>query len=494
MPFTIGLTGGIGSGKSALAALFSGLGIEVVDSDAIAHELTGPGGAAIDAIRATFGPEFITQAGALDRDRMRALAFAKPESRRALESILHPLIRAESARRGAAASSPYVIQMVPLLVETGVPEGRYQRILVVDCPIEVQIQRVMKRSGLSRDEVTRVIEAQIPRAVRLAHASDVIENSGSLDELHPKVLLLHKTFLEASRLWTADAQRSHVPEPPARAPGPGGLGSARSNGRELERIPAPAVAPLIVYEYPLTERIRTLLRLEDLFERLHHFDAKTDALDHHVALLTLFEIVEVAGRTDLKSDLLQELERQKQVLFSFKGNPDVAQDALTAVITDVEKALGALFGMTGKIGQYLRENEWLMGIKQRTGIPGGACEFDLPSYHFWLNQDCAARTAGLTAWISPLHPLRDGTAIVLKLLREGGKPARHVAPQGTFSQMLGGRTSQMVRIRLPKSAQLVPEISANKYALNVRFTVFSTEPRPKVSESDVEFELSFCNL
>ncbi|MBM3347823.1 MAG: cell division protein ZapD [Betaproteobacteria bacterium] len=251
---------------------------------------------------------------------------------------------------------------------------------------------------------------------------------------------------------------------------------------------------MIVYEYPLTERIRTLLRLEDLFERMHHFDSRQDALDHHVVLLTLFEILEVASRADLKSDLLQELERQKQVLISFKGNPDVAQDALATAITEVEHALGALFSMTGKIGQYLRENEWLMSIKQRTGIPGGACEFDLPVYHYWLNRDGASRMADLNAWISPLYPLRDGTAIVLKLLRGGGKPARHVASRGTFSQMLGGRTSQMVRIRLPLGAQLVPEISANKYALNVRFTTFSTEPRPKVSDTDVEFELAFCNL
>ena len=138
---------------------------------------------------------------------------------------------------------------------------------------------------------------------------------------------------------------------------------------------------MITYEYPLNERIRTLLRLEDLFERSRHFIARTDPHDHHMALLTLFEILEVSSRADLKSDLLQELERQKQVLLSFKGNPDIAQDALSSVVKDIEQASGALFSMTGKIGQYLRETDWLMSIKQRTGIPGGACEFDLPSYH-----------------------------------------------------------------------------------------------------------------
>lgn len=251
---------------------------------------------------------------------------------------------------------------------------------------------------------------------------------------------------------------------------------------------------MIVYEYPLNERIRTLLRLEDLFERARHFVAREHPLDHHIALLTLFEILEVASRADLKSDLLQELERQKHVLMSYRNNPDIAEDVLMQVIGDMEQAAQSLFAMTGRIGQYLRENEWLMAIKQRTGIPGGACEFDLPSYHLWLHRESGARLADLMSWITPLYPIRDGTAIVLRLLREGGKPTRLIAQQGTFSQMLGGKVAQMVRIRLEPETQFVPEISANKYALNVRFTVFGLEPRPKLAETDVEFELTFCNL
>jgi cell division protein ZapD len=253
-------------------------------------------------------------------------------------------------------------------------------------------------------------------------------------------------------------------------------------------------ATVITYEYPLSERIRTLLRLEDLFERARHFLDGPAPWDHHVSLLTLFEIVEVASRADLKSDLLQELERQKQVLLSFRSNPDIAQDVLNHVIADIEQASHGLFGMTGKIGQYLRENEWLMSIKQRTAIPGGACEFDLPSYHYWLHRDGAARAEDLAGWITPIMPIRDGASIILRLLREGGKPVRQIAQQGAFSQMLGGKISQMVRIRLPRDSQFIPEISANKYALNVRFTVFVDEPRPRMSESDVEFELTFCNL
>ncbi|OGA14999.1 MAG: cell division protein ZapD [Betaproteobacteria bacterium RIFCSPLOWO2_02_FULL_66_14] len=252
---------------------------------------------------------------------------------------------------------------------------------------------------------------------------------------------------------------------------------------------------MITYEYPLNERIRTLLRLEDLFERSRHFIARTDPLDHHVALLTLFEILEVAGRADLKSDLLQELERQKQVLASFRNNPDISEDALSHVMHDIEQASAALFSMTGKIGQYVRENEWLMSIKQRTGIPGGACEFDLPSYHYWLHRPADERIGQLAAWTSPLYPLRDGSAIVLKLLRESGKPQPLSAPLGTFQQMLGGKTAQMIRVRLESGLACVPEISANKYVLNVRFLAQNGEdPRPKTADWDINFELTFCNL
>jgi cell division protein ZapD len=258
---------------------------------------------------------------------------------------------------------------------------------------------------------------------------------------------------------------------------------------------------VITYEYPLNERIRTLLRLEDLFERSRHFIGLSDPHDHHMALLTLFEILEVASRADLKSDLLQELERQKQVLLSFKNNPDISEDALSGVVKDIEQASAALFAMTGKIGQYLRENDWLMSIKQRTGIPGGACEFDLPSYHYWLHRPSEERTGQLAAWTGPLYPLRDGTAIILRILRESGKPQAVKAVQGMFQQMLGGKTAQMMRVRLAPDAPCVPEISANKYVLNIRFLAqngpganSAGDTRIRTADWDVDFELTFCNL
>lgn len=251
---------------------------------------------------------------------------------------------------------------------------------------------------------------------------------------------------------------------------------------------------MITYDYPLNERIRTLLRLEDLFDRTLYFAEHSEPEPHHIALLTLFDIIEVAGRADLKMDMVQELERQRQSLMAFRNNPDISEDALNGVLREIEQASAALLAMQGKTGQYLRENEWLMSIKNRAGIPGGVCEFDLPAYHFWLNRDAEQRRADISAWINPLLPIRDGLLIVLRLLRSSGHPERQLALRGAFQQMLSGRTAQLIRLRVSKQQAAVPEISANKYALNIRFTVPGTDMRPKQSELDVEFELTYCNL
>ena len=251
---------------------------------------------------------------------------------------------------------------------------------------------------------------------------------------------------------------------------------------------------MISYEYPLSERVRTLLRLEDLYERVEYFLAKSDSLEHHIALLSLFEILEVSSRADLKSDLLQELERQKQTLEQLRDNPDISEQALDDILGQIDQVSSRLFQASGKTGQELRENEWLMSIKQRTNIPGGVCEFDLPSYHYWLQQGAAPRRRDLQRWLAPFLPIRDAIAIVLRLLRESGKTTSQVAHQGVYQQMMAGRVAQMLRIRLARDYPCVPEISANKYALNIRFTTQEGIERPKAAETDVEFELTFCNL
>ncbi|MGE5128858.1 MAG: dephospho-CoA kinase [Sphingomonadaceae bacterium] len=198
MTFVVGLTGGIGSGKSAAAEEFARLGATVVDTDAIAHELTAPGGAAIEGIRLLFGDAFIDPSGAMDRRRVRELVFGDPAARKRLEGLLHPMIREESKRRITSATGPYVVHVVPLLVESSDYRGRVDRVLVVDCPEQAQFSRVSARSGLSEEEVRRIIAAQIPRAQRLAAADDVIDNSGSREDLCRQVQELHRRYLAMS--------------------------------------------------------------------------------------------------------------------------------------------------------------------------------------------------------------------------------------------------------------------------------------------------------
>ena len=192
--FVVGLTGGIGSGKSAAADEFARLGATIVDTDAIAHELTAAGGEAIPALRGLFGPEYFDASGAMDRAKVRAAVFADPAAKKNLEALLHPMIRAESERRIAASDKEYVVYVVPLLVESGSYRERVQRVAVVDCPEALQMQRVLRRSRLAEDEVRRIIASQVPRAQRLAAADDVIDNSGTLDALHKQVRKLHLKY------------------------------------------------------------------------------------------------------------------------------------------------------------------------------------------------------------------------------------------------------------------------------------------------------------
>ncbi len=252
---------------------------------------------------------------------------------------------------------------------------------------------------------------------------------------------------------------------------------------------------MIDYEFPLNERTRTLLRLEDLYDKLAWFAAREHPLEHHTALVTLFEIVEVASRADLKSDLLQELERQKHSLEALRSNPQISVEALDAVLRDIDHAAGRLYGLSGRVGQELRDNEWLMSIRQRSNIPGGVCEFDLPTYHYWQHRPAAERRANLETWMAPFMPLRDSLTIVLRILRDSGKSSQRVAAQGVLQQMLAGRTVQLVRVRVSEEYPCIPEVSANRYMLNIRFTQqVAGNERPKAIEADIPFDLTFCNL
>ena len=211
MPFVIALTGGIGSGKSSVAAIFRQLGAAVVDTDHIAHQLTAAGQPGARAIADQFGADMLRPDGALDRDRMRKLAFSDAAARKKLEGILHPLIRAEVGAAVRQAQAPYVVIVVPLLVETGAYRDLAQRVLVIDCSEEQQVARATRRDGLNADAIQAVMSSQAGRTERLRHADDVIHNEAGLAALDADVDRLHRRYLELAKLAATTAKPANPP-------------------------------------------------------------------------------------------------------------------------------------------------------------------------------------------------------------------------------------------------------------------------------------------
>ncbi len=255
----------------------------------------------------------------------------------------------------------------------------------------------------------------------------------------------------------------------------------------------------LTFECPLGERARIWLRLEELFERTRIFAARKDAIDHRSAMLALFHVVDTAGRSDLKTDLLQELDRQRSAWGTQLDNPDVAREALTEFLGDMDAVIHDLHAQVGKIGQHLRESEWLQAVRQRATSPGGACAFELPMLHSWLQRSEYQRRQDLKGWLDPLAPLEEAVLLVLRLLRESGQPSGETAHHGNFHRALVvARPPLLARIEVETGYAVVPEVSANKYTVNVRFLdhggQFQTGGRAGVAARNIPFRLSLCSL
>lgn len=251
---------------------------------------------------------------------------------------------------------------------------------------------------------------------------------------------------------------------------------------------------MILYEYPFNERIRTYLRLEHLFQRLVELVRREHPVDHHYGIATMFEIMDVATRADLKTDVLKDLEKQKHILNGYRGNPAIAEQVLDKIIAQLDQCFTNLTSLPGKIGQALLENDWLMAVRSRIGIPGGTCEFDLPSYFAWQHFDPTRRQQDLQRWIAALVPLAGAVDLLLKLLREGGAPQKMVALGGQYQQTLPqGRTFQLLRLRIDPDLGVIPEISGNRLLVSVRFMRQESDGRLQSSANDVAFELALCS-
>ena len=250
---------------------------------------------------------------------------------------------------------------------------------------------------------------------------------------------------------------------------------------------------MVLYEYPFNESIRTMLRLEHLFDRMGQLMAREAAVDHHHALATVFEIMDVAARADLKSDLLKDLERHKAQLNGYRGNPSISEAALDEVIGRIDHAFSGLNHLPGKAGQALTANEWLMSLRSRIGIPGGTCEFDLPAYYAWQQFDVARRQADLARWAAPLMPFAEALQVLLGLLRDSGAPHKVAASAGQYQQSLAaGRSYLLLRVHIDPAHELVPEISGHRLMVLIRLMRQDAEGRLKPSNSDAGFELTLC--
>lgn len=251
---------------------------------------------------------------------------------------------------------------------------------------------------------------------------------------------------------------------------------------------------MIVYEYPFNERTRTYLRLERLFERLGVLIARSNALDHHFAFVTIFEIIEVGARSDLKAEILKELEKHKQQFNAYRGNPAIAEKVLNEVIAQIDQAYHALNGQAGKVGTVLNENEWVVSIRSRISIPAGTCEFDLPAYYHWQHLSENKRRDDLVRWVSTLSPLAQCVSLLLRLLRESGAAQKVLTTLGQFQQNLPqGRSFQLLRLRIDPELGLIPEISGNRLMVSVRLQrSLGEDLLPTAHAEDAGFELTLC--
>jgi cell division protein ZapD len=250
---------------------------------------------------------------------------------------------------------------------------------------------------------------------------------------------------------------------------------------------------VILFEYPFNERIRALMRLEALLDRMIFFAQPGDARHHQVALAALFDLLDATERTDVKGTVLQDLERQRNVLSSLKDHPSVDEKTLAKMLTELERVATNL-NAAGKTGQELRANEWLSSLRGRLAVPGGGTQVDMPSFHAWQYRSETERCNDLQRWMSTLMPLHAGISMVMRLLRETGQATDAVAPKGAFQQMLAGKTYQLLRVWVDESLGVFPEISANKYMVWIRYSAQDGEHRPHAVTHDVNFKMTLCAL
>lgn len=251
----------------------------------------------------------------------------------------------------------------------------------------------------------------------------------------------------------------------------------------------------ITFEQPLNERVRTFLRLEFLFAQIDHNRMGESPWDSRATLASLIDVMNILSRTDLKSEIIMELERQIANLSPLEDSPNVDRAKLGQILDEMDLVVDRLHATHGQIGQHLRQNEFINSIKQRSSISGGTCGFDLPAYHFWLHQPSQLRFQNLEEWVSTFDNLRSSINLILQLIRDSAAAKRETAIGGFFQQSLDiNAPYQLIRVTLPGDSPYFTEISGGKHRFTIRFMEMSLEERPSQTSSNVEFDLTCCMI
>lgn len=250
---------------------------------------------------------------------------------------------------------------------------------------------------------------------------------------------------------------------------------------------------MILYEYPCNERVRSLLRVEHLFDRLFFFSQGEDVRHHQISMATLFELLDISERTDLRGAVVQDLERQRAALSALRQHPGVDETRLDAMLDEIQEVSGEL-GAQGRVGQNLRDNEWLASLRGRLAVPGGSSPVDMPSFFSWQLQSFEERSRDLQGWSAPFMPLYRGLALILRMLRDSGDVREIMARDGAYQEMLSGKIYHLLRVWVDGSRRVFPEMSANKYLIWVRFAAQGPDLKPQPVGTDIPFRLACCHV
>lgn len=254
------------------------------------------------------------------------------------------------------------------------------------------------------------------------------------------------------------------------------------------------MSSLTIYEQPLNERIRTFMRVEQLYARCSYYMGKDTALDSHCALTTLLELVGLTSRGDLKRELIKEVKRQLTNLQQLLNIPSLDQDKLNNLLTGHNELINQLDSLPGQLLGHLKDNDFINSIKQRSAIPGGTCDFDLPAYHYWLSQPTSKRQASIEAWLNPFDVINQTVVHCLNLIRDSAEIEDCLASRGFFQRTLDQtQPHQLIRVLIQDTDQCFPEISAGKHRFSIRF-LQQADPNqyPKQVEKDLQFKLACC--